>query len=183
MLPDASDKTVLRRVLLERRASIAPEVRRQWDEAIAARLRILLDRQSVKTLGIYWPIRSEPDLRSCYAELATRGIRLALPVVVAADAPLRFAAWSPGDPLVKDAMSVSIPADATNTLHPDALLIPCVGFNGKNVRLGYGGGFYDRTLAAAPRPLTFGIAYSCGRAEFEGAPHDVPLDCIVTELG
>jgi 5,10-methenyltetrahydrofolate synthetase len=109
-------------------------------------------------------------------------VRLGLPVVMAQDAPLHFAAWSPGEPMVKDAMSVSIPASTDNALHPEALLIPCVGFNANNVRLGYGGGFYDRTLAATPRPFTFGIAYSCAQAQFDGAPHDVPLDRIVTEV-
>jgi 5-formyltetrahydrofolate cyclo-ligase len=179
---DISDKSVLRRVLLAHRQAISPEVRRQWDTEIAAHLATWLTTHPVKTLGVYWPIRSEPDLRALYAELTMHGIQLGLPIVVAQDAPLCFAAWSPGEPLVKDAMAVSIPANADRTLHPEALLIPCVGFNADNVRLGYGGGFYDRTLAHTPRPFTIGIAYSCGRAEFKGASHDIPLDRIITEL-
>ena len=181
MLHYISDKTVLRRALLEKRVAITPDIRRQWDDAIAGQLRTWLAAHPVKTLGVYWPIRSEPDLRPLYAELATLGIQLGLPVVVAPYAPLRFAAWSPGEPLVKDAMSVSIPVNTDHALHPDALLIPCLGFNSDNVRLGYGGGFYDRTLAATPRPYTLGIAYSCTLAQFPVAPHDVPLDRIITE--
>ncbi|RJG07765.1 5-formyltetrahydrofolate cyclo-ligase [Noviherbaspirillum cavernae] len=177
-----SDKEVLRRALLEKRQAVEPDVRRQWDASIATQITALLATHPVRTLGIYWPIRSEPDLRPLYAELATCGVQLALPVVIAQDAPLRFAAWSPGEPLVKDALAVSIPANADNTLHPDALLIPCVGYNSDNVRLGYGGGFYDRTLATTPRPFTLGIAYSCAMAQFKGAPHDIPLDRIITEL-
>jgi 5-formyltetrahydrofolate cyclo-ligase len=182
MLHYHSDKTVLRRALLERRASLSPDVRRQWDAAIAAHLLAWFKAHPVNALGVYWPIRGEPDLRPLYAELATLGICLALPIVDAPDTPLRFVAWTPGDAMVKDAMSVSVPADTSKTVQPEALLIPCLGFNGQNVRLGYGGGFYDRTLAATPRPVTVGIAYSCMLAQFDGAPHDVPLDRIATEL-
>jgi 5,10-methenyltetrahydrofolate synthetase len=64
---------------------------------------------------------------------------------------------------------------------PQALLIPCVGFNRNKIRLGYGGGFYDRTLAPLSRPRTVGIAYSCGLAEFDGAAHDIALDAVITE--
>jgi 5,10-methenyltetrahydrofolate synthetase len=182
-MPDYhSDKTVLRRALLERRAGIASDVRRQWDAAIADHLLAWFSADPVNTLGVYWPIRGEPDLHFLYAELATRGIQLALPIVEAKDTPLRFVTWTPGDAMVKDAMSITVPADTSNTVHPEALLIPCLGFNAENVRLGYGGGFYDRTLAATPRPVTLGIAYSCMLAQFEAAPHDVPLDRVVTEV-
>ena len=130
-------------------------------------------------------MREEPDLRDVYAELAAQGVQLALPLVVARDAPLQFAAWTPGEPLEVDAMGVSIPAQISAQgrimLNPEALLIPCVGFNAARVRLGYGGGYYDRTLAVAPRPLAIGIAYANGLASFDAAPHDAALDLIITE--
>lgn len=138
-------------------------------------------RHQVRSLGVYWPIRSEPDLTEMYAELSERGVQLALPIVVDQDAPLQFAAWSPGAHLVKDSFGVSIPADLDRKISPEALLIPCVGFNDDNIRLGYGGGFYDRTLARQPRPLAIGIAYRLSRTSFTAGPHDVPLDLIVTE--
>jgi 5,10-methenyltetrahydrofolate synthetase len=174
------DKNALRRALLADRQAIDREVRRQWDATIGARVCELLARCPVHTLGVYWPIRSEPDLRAIYGVLAAQGMQLALPVVIERDMPLGFAAWTPGEALVKDAMGVSVPTVQTH-VEPDALLIPCVGFNSANLRLGYGGGFYDRTLALDPRPYAIGIAYACAAAEFDGDAHDVALDVVVTE--
>lgn len=174
------DKSVLRRALLADRQAIDSEVRRQWDASIGAQVKALLAAHPFRALGVYWPIRGEPDLRETFGELAARGIRLALPVVIDHDMPLGFAAWTPGDALVKDAMGVSVPT-VQQHIEPDALLIPCVGFNSANMRLGYGGGFYDRTLALDPRPYAIGVAYGCGAAEFDGDPHDVALDVVITE--
>jgi len=126
-------------------------------------------------------MQDEPDLRAAFAQLAARGVKLALPVVTAPAAPLAFAAWAPGDALVKDALGVSVPASLDLVPCPQALLIPCVGFNAARFRLGYGGGYYDRTLAVVPRPLTVGIAYACLAASFDAAPHDIALDTILTE--
>jgi 5,10-methenyltetrahydrofolate synthetase len=175
------EKTALRRALIANRQAIAPEVRGAWDGAISGHIRDWWTVHRPAALGVYWPIRGEPDLRPLYTELAARGLQLALPLVVGKDQALRFACWTPGDALNTDAFGVAIPADASKTLQPDALLVPCVGFNEMNVRLGYGGGFYDRTLAVQPRPLTLGIAYECGLTEFEGAAHDIALDKIITE--
>lgn len=134
-------------------------------------------------MGVYWPIRGEPDLRDAYAALSAQGIALALPVTVEKNAPLRFAAWKPGDVTARDAMGIAIPEAAAPFVEPDVLLIPCVGFNSTRVRLGYGGGFYDRTLAKVPRPRTVGVAYALGLAQFEAEPHDIALDAILTEAG
>lgn len=181
MLEDIPVKTALRRALIANRQALAPEVRKHWDAAIGIRVLDWWGAHGAKTIGVYWPIRGEPDLRTTYVELAARGVQLALPLVVGKDEPLRFAAWTPGDALIKDALGVSIPADAGNVVQPEALLIPCVGFNAKNMRLGYGGGFYDRTLAVQPRPHAVGIGYECGLVEFDGDAHDVALDRIITE--
>lgn len=137
----------------------------------------------VDTLGVYWPLRDEPDLHPAYAELARLGVRLLLPVVLKRDAPLDFAAWQIGEPLVKDAMGIAVPADLRLAPCPPALLVPCLGFNAQGYRLGYGGGFYDRTLEKVPRPATVGIAYSCLAAEFGSDGHDIALDRIITEAG
>lgn len=175
-----SNKTALRRSLLANRQAIPPEVRIRWDADLAARLIAWWEAHPVQTLGIYWPIRGEPDLRPAYVDLASRSVRLALPVVVGKDAPLRFLEWKPGDAMVKDAFGVSIPASGAE-ISPAALLIPCVGFNARYYRLGYGGGFYDRTLAASPRPRTVGIGYACACADFQADAHDIPLDTVITE--
>lgn len=176
-------KPVLRDILLATRRAVPAGLRRQWDAAIGTQIIQWWAAHPVRTLAVYWPIRGEPDLRPSYDELTRLGVRLALPVVVAKDAALGFAAWAPGDVLMKDALGVSVPAHAETCVQPDALLIPCVGFNATRIRLGYGGGFYDRTLAVAPRPLAIGIAYGCALAEFDADPHDVGLDLIVTETG
>ncbi len=176
-----SDKNDLRRILLQTRRSITPALRASRDTLIRAQLWHWWTQHRVPTMGVYWPIRGEPDLHALYVELAAAGVCLALPVVVGNDLPLRFAAWVPGDTMVKDAFGVSVPAIPDFLPPPDALLIPCVGFNDARIRLGYGGGFYDRTLASAPRPYTIGVAYADARASFDGAAHDIALDIVMTE--
>jgi 5-formyltetrahydrofolate cyclo-ligase len=178
----ASEKAVLRSALLAARRAIDPAMRRAWDEAICAGVLRWWRAAGMPATGVYWPLRGEPELHAAYAALAQEGAALALPVVLQADAPLAFAAWSPGEAMVKDAMGVAVPAALRLLERPPALLVPCLGFNAAGYRLGYGGGYYDRTLAAVPRPFTVGIAYSCMAAQFASAPHDVALDLILTEL-
>jgi 5,10-methenyltetrahydrofolate synthetase len=171
----------LRSALKAARRAIAPADKVQWDAHIGAQVLAWWRVRQLPTLGVYLPIHGEPDLRAAYAELARAGVRLALPVVVQRDAPLAFAAWTPGQPLVADGMGVMVPGDLHFVERPPALLVPCLGFSAEGYRLGYGGGYYDRTLEAAPRPYTLGIAYACQQAQFAHAPHDVALDVIVTE--
>lgn len=174
-------KQDLRRVLLKQRQALTPVQRAQHDAALGRRLLQWCAQHPSERLGVYWPIRGEPDLRHTYAELANQGQRLALPVVMGRDAPLAFAAWAPGDALEEGEMKVPVPQAPQRWVKPDALLIPCVGFNFERLRLGYGGGFYDRTLARAPRPLAIGIAYQCSLTEFAGDAHDIALDVVLTE--
>jgi 5-formyltetrahydrofolate cyclo-ligase len=177
-----SHKAMLRRSLGARRAAIDPARKAEWDAAIGQRLLAWWRTEPLPALGVYWPLRGEADLSIAYAELARSGVRLALPVVLARDAPLGFADWQPGETMVKDEMGVAVPAELRMVAHPPALLLPCLGFNEERYRLGYGGGYYDRTLEAEPRPYTLGIAYACLAAQFASAPHDVALDRIITEL-
>ena len=168
-------------MLLAHRQAIPAEVRAQWNAVIGSRVLAWWNANPMQMLGVYWPIRGEPDLRATYANLVERGVQLALPIVTDKDAPLRFVRWHPDAAMTKDAYGVMVPQDVSNAVQPDALLIPCVGFNTANIRLGYGGGFYDRTLAVSPRPLTAGIAYSCCRGEFSGDAHDIALNVVITE--
>jgi len=133
-------------------------------------------------MGVYWPLAGEPDLSAAYSELTHAGLRLALPVVMEKDAPLAFAEWTPGEPMIPDQAGVQVPAQLRFIDCPPALLIPCLGFDTEAYRLGYGGGYYDRTLARQPRPHTLGIAYSSQLAVFAHGQYDVPLDVIVTEI-
>ncbi|WLI89298.1 5-formyltetrahydrofolate cyclo-ligase [Massilia sp. R2A-15] len=178
-----SAKAALRRSLAAARAAIGPEQKRAWDAAIGEHLLDWWRTHRLPALAVYWPLRNEADLSLAYAELAQNGVRLALPVVLARDAALGFADWLPGEAMHKDEMGIAVPEDLRMVDRPPAMLVPCLGFNTEGYRLGYGGGFYDRTLEATPRPLTLGIAYSCLAAEFPSAPHDVALDRVITELG
>lgn len=176
-------KTELRRALALARARLDPAQKAVWDAAICAKVLAWWESGAAGggTLGVYWPLRGEPDLAPAYAALAAAGVRLALPVVLARDAALGFAEWRPGEALAKDSMGVAVPAELRMLARPAALLIPCLGFNPQRYRLGYGGGYYDRTLEAQPRPLTAGVAYSSMQADFPSAPHDVALDVVLTE--
>lgn len=184
MPENTAQKAALRRELLANRQAIAPEVRNAMDAAIARHVIAWRNAHPFGILGVYWPIRGEPDLRACYALLAEQGVPLALPIVVARDAPLRFLSWEPGDAMIKDSFGVAIPASGEE-VQPDALLIPCVGFNEQRYRLGYGGGFYDRTLASLrPKPFTVGLAYDFAYVpDMQPESHDVPLDAILADTG
>jgi 5,10-methenyltetrahydrofolate synthetase len=117
-------------------------------------------------------------------ELRRRGARAALPVVLGKGLPLEFREWWPGVGMVNGAYDVPVP-DGTAALTPDVLLIPAVGIGGRGDRLGYGGGFFDRTLAAlSPRPLTLALAFELSRiATSDPQPHDILMDFVVTEAG
>lgn len=179
--PLPADKPALRKEMAARRRAIAPDVKTEWDAAIGRQLTAWVAQNRVTSLAVYWPIKGEPDLTPCAAELSEKGVRLSLPVVLERDAPLAFAEWVPGEEMLTDGMGIAVPANLRILPLPQALVIPCVAFNARGFRLGYGGGFYDRTLEKTPRPLTVGVAYSILKAEFPGAPHDVALDHIITE--
>lgn len=174
-------KAALRRHLKAQRASLDGPGKAERDGRIGAQVIAWWRRTRPPLLAVYWPLSGEPDLGETYAQLAREGAMLALPVVVRRHAALAFAAWTPGEAMVLDPMGVAVPAELRTVARPPALLVPCLGFNAGRYRLGYGGGFYDRTLADAPRPLTLGIAYACQQAEFEADSHDVPLDIVLTE--
>lgn len=178
---DASQiRAELRRFLLHQRRSADASLRQQWDQQIADHLLAWCRQHAPASLGVYWPIQSEPDLRDCYQQLSDDGIVLAMPLVQQKKAPLRFLAWRPGDPMSVDAYGIPVPEQRECWVQPAALLIPCVGFNAQQYRLGYGGGYYDRTLEHPPRPVTLGIAYRCAAADFPAETHDIAMDVILT---
>jgi 5-formyltetrahydrofolate cyclo-ligase len=141
-------------------------------------------------IGFYWPVAAEFDARNVMAAwLASDPSRsAALPVVVVPRAPMVFHAWSPDAPMKEGRYRILVPQDE-RVVVPDLLLVPCVGFDDARYRLGYGGGYYDRTLAAWPagkKPVTVGVAFEAGRCEAGSIPHeahDLPLDAVVTEAG
>ncbi len=182
VLPPDPERAGLRARLLALRAALADrEVR---ERALAARVGRWLRTMPVARLGFFWPVRGEPDLapviREWLAEDAAR--TAALPVV--AGEVLEFAAWTPDAPMRVGAYGIPVPA-AVRKVVPQLLLIPCVGIDDRRYRLGYGGGFYDRTAAAfAVRPVLVGVCFDCGRiASIDPRPHDVRLDLAITESG
>jgi 5-formyltetrahydrofolate cyclo-ligase len=135
----------------------------------------------------YWPVQDELDPRPLMLALAARGAQLALPVAEARGRPLRFRAWRPDDPLAPGALRIPEPLASAPEVLPDLVLVPMLAFDRRGFRLGYGAGFYDRTLALvrATKPvLAVGLAYAA--QESDAVPvgtHDEPLDWVVTEAG
>lgn len=167
--------------MLARRAALRPSARVAADAAIAARLDVLVRRLAPAAVAGYWPIRDEPELVGALTRWHEAGLVVALPRVVGAGEALRFARWRPGVAMAAGPFGTRHP-DPHEPVEPDLLVLPCVGFDLHCHRLGYGGGYYDRTLAAMPAAATVGVAYDeCELAAFEAQPHDRPLDWLVTQ--
>lgn len=179
--PAPTTRAALRKFLLEQRRATVASQRQLWDEKITAKVIDWCRQQRPVSLGVFWPIQAEPDLRCCYPKLQELGIQLALPLVQNKDQALSFLLWAPGDLMSTDEYGIPVPTQRERFILPTALLIPCVGFNAHNYRLGYGGGYYDRTLSVAPRPQAIGIAYHQGQADFAAQAHDLAMDLIITE--
>ena len=178
------DKKLLRRQLQAERQSLLD--RQQRADHLQEVLRVWLVGRTEATIGAYWPIKGEFDaLPALYRwSEADPQRRIGLPVMDRQTKQLRFHVWFPGCPMEEDAYGIPKPKD-TEQFAPRLLLVPCVGFGPGGVRLGYGGGFYDRTLAAlSPRPFSVGLAYAHGWLPWlEAEPHDMPLDAVLTEQG
>jgi 5,10-methenyltetrahydrofolate synthetase len=182
------DKATVRKQLIERRLAMAD--REAKAEALQQALRFWLVGRPDTVIAGYWAIKGEFDpLPALYrwqeAESdAGRHRRICLPVMDKATKTLTFHAWYPGCPMQEDAFGLPKPKD-TDKLQPTVILIPCVGYGPSGLRLGYGGGFFDRTLAQlSPKPHTVGVAYSNAFMPLlKAEPHDVPLDTILTEEG
>jgi 5-formyltetrahydrofolate cyclo-ligase len=175
----------LREALIAARRPLSDPRRRAANDALVERLEALLGDVAGASIAIYWPIRGEPSLGPLPERWAARGARTALPVVDAPRTPLRFVAWRPGEPTVPGVWRIPRPASDA-ALRPDVVVVPCVGFTSEGHRLGYGGGFYDRSFAAldadgGPAPRAIGVAWDEARLEtFDPLPTDRPLDAVVT---
>jgi 5-formyltetrahydrofolate cyclo-ligase len=172
-----------RQRLLALRTAAPPVERRPWGAQIEARLRMLLLERPVMTLGVYWPFQAEFDPRALIEWVIAQGFGVALPAVVDRKGPLEYRAWRPGEALVDGVWNIPIP-EIRQVVLPQAVLAPLVGFDRQCYRLGYGGGYFDRTLAAlSPRPLAIGIGFEmlCIETIFPQS-FDIPMDVIVTEV-
>ena len=182
--------------LLRTRDALPAEAHLSRSNGILERLNLLFaafgSMQGV-LVGAYWPIRREVDVFPFVEWLVAQGAAAALPVIVGKGQPLQFRRWQPGDPLEKGTYGIPQPVaisaapaghpPATLAVKPAVLLIPLVGFDAACFRLGYGGGFYDRTLGTfRKRPMTIGIGFELARLEtIYPQPCDVAMDYIVTE--
>lgn len=178
------DKKLLRRQLqAERQAMYDRHERAMHLQQV---LRVWLVARKETTIGAYWPIKGEFDaLPALYRwSEADPQRRIGLPVIDRETKQLRFHVWYPGCPMEDDAFGIPKPKD-TEQFVPQMLLVPCVGYGPQGLRLGYGGGFYDRTLAAIdPKPYTCGVGYAHGFLPWlTPEPHDVPLDAMLNEDG
>lgn len=169
---------------IEARLALSADARAAMTVGIASGIDALIGAVGGRLVSFYWPFRGEPDLREWAREIVERGGRTALPVVIAKGAPLEFRAWKHGEKLERGVWNIPVPA-AGEPVYPDIVIAPLVGYDPTNYRLGYGGGFFDRTLAALPKkPLVIGIGYgSCRLPTIYPQPHDIPMDAIVTESG
>jgi len=170
--------------LITDRMAVTEFLHRQWSQAISDFLRQgFPDLQKMK-IGLYWPFRGEYDPRDAVRYFWESGATLALPEVVDKHQPLCFREWWPDAPMQQGAYDIPVPV-GTRCIQPDALIIPMVGFDQNGYRLGYGSGYFDRTLAAfSVCPRTIGVAFEMQRLEnVHPRPHDIAMQYIVTEAG
>lgn len=177
----AEAKAAARRAAFARRKPLFA----QANGAQAAHLSAVLAGYRGAPLSGFMPIRTEIDPTPAMAEASAHG-PVGVPVIVAPGAPLHFARWAPGTVMVEGAFGASVPAQIT-LMEPEIVIVPLLAFDRRGGRLGYGGGFYDRTLEVlrAKRPtLAIGFAFAGQEAEeIPLEPTDQPLDLIVTETG
>jgi 5-formyltetrahydrofolate cyclo-ligase len=136
------------------------------------------------TVAGFWPMGPEIDIRPLLLALQGRGHRIALPVTPKRGNPLRFRQWQPGDVLARGPLGTSQPGAEAPDLTPDWLLVPLLAFDRAGRRLGYGGGYYDRTLASLPGATAIGVGYACQEVdEVPAGVDDAPLAAVATERG
>jgi len=171
-----------RQRLIAERLAIPRDIRTRYGDQIVAKLDEVIGEIDERVVSVYWPFRGEPDLRGFMAGVSDRGGRCALPVVVGRGKPLVFRPWSAGEPLVKGVWNIPVP-ETTEEVVPDVVIAPVVGFDSAFYRLGYGGGFYDLTLAAMKNsPLKLGVGYrQQALLTIHPQPNDIPMDMVVTE--
>ena len=180
-------RKALRKTMVERRQSLPAEELTRMTASLCAHLRREFPELARMRVGFCWPMLNEPDLRplvEAWIGEGDPGFVALLPVVVAPKTPLAFRAWTPQTPMVKDRYGIETPADG-EFIVPQALLIPVNAFDAAGYRIGYGGGFFDRTLATTqPKPLSIGVGFELARVDsIRPEAYDMPLDAVVTEAG
>lgn len=167
--------------LIGARLELSADYRAAQTLAIATELSPLIPTAAGTMVSVYWPIKAEPDLRPWMHAIWERGVRIALPVAIALGQPLVFHEWRPNARMAQGLWKIPYPAEGTEVV-PTVVLAPVLGFDKDCFRLGYGGGFFDRTLARlSAKPLVIGVGYpSALIPTIFPQPHDIPMDWVVT---
>lgn len=179
----ADAKSTLRRAILERRRAAHRTDGNDAAEAVALRIHQDIAFKG-KTIAGYWPLGDELDCRPALEALAAAGAQVALPVVAGQGQVLIFRSWKPGDSLDQGPFGTMHPGTRASVVSPQILLVPLIAFDLEGNRLGYGAGYYDRTISAMRADggvNAIGLAYDCQRVD--GVPadaHDQPLDGVIT---
>lgn len=177
-------RAALRREKLAARMALDKNAYEARAARIDSHLSALLVPLPPQVLAFCAPVRGEFDARPLVSLLIEHGWRAAMPVVEATSSPMSFRAWSPSSTMCIDRHGIPNPRDGCPVV-PDIVLLPLVAFDLHGFRLGYGGGYFDRTLASlVPRPLAIGVGFELARVvDIRPQPHDIPLDVVVTEAG
>jgi 5-formyltetrahydrofolate cyclo-ligase len=178
-------KALLRSDALARRGKIEPAARAAFSRRLADEGLRLARFWRPEIVSAFYPLRDEPDTLLLLRALADEGIATALPVVIGRGLALAFRRWRPGEPTRAGAMSIREPIEDAPIVEPDLLFVPLACFDRRGHRIGYGAGYYDRTLAnsrAKKSVHTIGVAYGiCEVAAVPYETHDQTLDAILTE--
>jgi 5,10-methenyltetrahydrofolate synthetase len=167
--------------ILAARTALPPTLRQGMTAALMERLHPLL-QEAEGPISFYWPFRGEPDLRPLMRALTAEGVEIALPVGTKIGEPLTFRPWEPGCAMARGIWDIPIPATDIE-IFPQTVIAPLVGFDAALYRLGYGGGFFDRTLAARKKPAeVIGVGFAMFQLpSIMPQTHDIPMGRIVTE--
>lgn len=180
----AARRKYLREHALKLRQALPVERREAMTARLAAHLDALMQILAPRSLGFCWPYRAEPDLRAWVRGwlAAAPGRVAALPVVVERHAPMLFRRWDPDVPMALDRHGIPHPAEG-EPLVPEVLLVPLNAFDDRGYRIGYGGGYFDRTLAGM-ETIAVGVGFEIGRvADTHPQQYDLPMQWVVTEAG
>lgn len=171
-----------REELIERRTALSVDARHALGDRARAQLVQAVDLNAYKVLGFCWAIKGEIDVRRIAEQHVAQGGEVALPVMVQKSAPVEFWRWHPGMAMQTGIWNIPVPKER-DVLTLDAVIVPLVGFDAQGYRLGYGGGYFDRTLAAAKqRPLAIGLGYAdSALPTIYPQSHDMPMNLIVTD--
>jgi len=178
-------KAALRVAAHARRAALSPDDRAAAATTAAAHFFDRIAFRGEDVIAGYWRIRDELDCQPILIRLMDSGQKVVLPVVAGPEAPLDLRVWEADQPLYEAGFGTLAPSDLAPRAAPDLVLMPLLGFDARGTRLGYGGGYYDRTLAGlGKKPLLVGLAFAAQELpDIPREAHDMPLDAVVTEAG